>query len=80
VCRFAQACDGEFSSVPDDGAHADEQHLPMIALSIALGLAIMAAFATRRPSRHRGADQDLGFVSHRWLDEYRLSHISEPDR
>jgi hypothetical protein len=50
----------------------------MIAVWIVLGLAIVAGLA-RRAARLR-ADSDLGFVSRQWLAEYRLSHISNPQR
>lgn len=59
---------------------ADKQHLPMIAGWIAFGLAMMVALASRWPERHSRADQDLGFVSHQWLAEYRTSHMSDADR
>lgn len=58
---------------------ADIQHLPMIAGWIAVGLAMMVALASR-PWRHSRAEQDLGFVSHQWLAEYRTSHMSDAER
>jgi hypothetical protein len=57
----------------------DKEHLSMIGAWITLGLAMIASVARRWQRRPGRAVQRPGFVSHRWLAEYRNSHLSDPD-
>jgi hypothetical protein len=47
---------------------------------IVLGVGIVAAMAKRAWAAERDAQSHLGFVSHRWLADHRLSHVSDPER
>jgi len=51
----------------------------MTILWIVVGVAI-AALAKHIRWPHERRESELGFVSHQWLLEYRLSQISDPRR
>jgi hypothetical protein len=47
---------------------------------IVVGLTILGALATRMAWPRKRPESDLGFVSHQWLAEHRLSQISDSQR
>ena len=47
---------------------------------IVVGLTILGALAARMSWPRNRRDSDLGFVSHQWLAEHRLSQISDSHR
>ena len=53
----------------------------MNALWIVVGIGIVGGLAKRIAWHHeRRSPSELGFVSHQWLAEHRLSQISDPQR
>jgi predicted ferric reductase len=44
------------------------------------GIGIVAAIAKWAWADERDAQSHLGFVSHRWLADHRLSQVSDPQR
>jgi len=47
---------------------------------IVLGLGLVAAIAKRAWAHERDDESHLGFVSHRWLADHRLSQTSDSQR
>jgi len=51
----------------------------MSLISIVVGVAIAGGLA-KRIMRNRSSESDLGFVSHQWIAERRLSWMSDAQR
>jgi hypothetical protein len=63
------------------GEEEEERDLSMNALWIVVGIGIFGVLAKRVAwAYERGRQSALGFVSHQWLAEHRLSQLSDPQR
>jgi hypothetical protein len=63
------------------GEEEEERGLSMNALWIVVCVGIFGVLAKRAAwADERGRQSDLGFVSHQWLAEHRLSQLSDPQR
>ncbi len=63
------------------GDDEEERDFEMNALWIVVGIGIFGVLANRLAwAYERGRQSDLGFVSHQWLAEHRLSQLSDPQR
>jgi hypothetical protein len=64
-----------------DGARTPQGGLSMSVVWIVGGVAVLIAIAKLVGSlRERAWESDLGFVSHQWITEHRLSQTSESQR
>jgi hypothetical protein len=64
-----------------DGARTPQGGLSMSVVWIVVGIAAVVAVAKLVGSlRERAWESDLGFVSHQWITEHRLSQTSESQR
>ena len=62
------------------GEEDQQRDLSMNVWWIVVGLTILGALATRMVWPRKRRESDLGFVSHQWLAEHRLSQISDSHR
>jgi hypothetical protein len=62
------------------GKEEQQRDLSMNVWWIVVGLTILGALATRMAWPRKRPESDLGFVSHQWLAEHRLSQISDSQR
>jgi hypothetical protein len=62
------------------GEEAQQRDPSMNVWWIVVGLTILGAVATRMVWPRGRPESDLGFVSHQWLAEHRLSQTSDSHR
>jgi len=67
--------------VSNRGEEEEERDLSMNAVWIVVGIGIFGVLARQVAwAYERGAPSELGFVSHQWLAEHRLSQLSDSQR
>lgn len=64
-----------------NGATSNDRRISMTIVWIILGVATVGIIAKRAARGHdRHAQSHLGFVSHQWLADHRLSQVSDSQR